>query len=161
MRLSGIFAARIWLMHTFTQYMYMENNTRRAVPLSGTYPVPQEESGTRSLCQECGAPVYGRPDKKFCCDSCKNRWHNRRARSSRLFRMKVMSALEKNYRILSDLLVRGTDKVEVSTLGQMGFDFYHITGYRKVRKSAEMWCYDIRFTVTESVVKSIRKVEYL
>ena len=88
-----------------------------------------------------------------------HRYHNRQARRSRVFRLRVMSALEKNYRLLSSLVNSGVSMVEVTTLGQMGFDFYHITGYRKGRKSIEMWCYDIRFTVTENVVKSISRID--
>ena len=110
-------------------------------------------------CLECGNPIaYGsRTDKKFCSEGCKNRWHNRKSRNSRLFRIRVMHALEKNYRILSGLIKAGVEMVPVMTLEQMGFDFSHITGYRKGRKSAEMWCYDISFTVTETVVKSISR----
>ncbi len=120
-----------------------------------------EQSAGR--CLECGSPLaYGsRTDKKFCCGECKNRWHNRRVRSSRVFRMRVISSLEKNYRILSDLLKAGVNMIPVTTLGQMGFDFSHITGYRKGRKSTEMWCYDISFTITETVVKSIARLDLM
>ena len=88
----------------------------------------KKDAEVQPSCLECGDRIeYGRQDKKFCCEECKNRYHNRQARRSRVFRLRVMSALEKNY--------------------------------RKGRKSIEMWCYDIRFTVTENVVKSISRID--
>lgn len=121
------------------------------------------EDGTfRTRCKECGRLIaYGRTDKKFCSRLCKNKWHNRKVKGSRIFRMRVISAIEKNYRILSLLLRTGVVVMDTSVLSQMGFDFNHITGYRKVRRSIEMWCYDIKFTVTETTVKSIQRVDPL
>ena len=29
-------------------------------------------------CMECGKPLSGRTDKKFCCGKCRNRFNNRR-----------------------------------------------------------------------------------
>lgn len=124
------------------------------------YTVRKEDSGKRTHCLECGKVIrYGRGDKKFCSAGCKNRWHNRKTRGSRMFRLRVMHAINKNYEVLSYLLGKGVTAIETATLGQMGFDFTHITGYRKVRKSVEMWCYDIRIIVTETTVKSISRVD--
>lgn len=126
--------------------------------IAGTYPLP-DGCGTRYRCLECGENiVYGRTDKKFCCAGCKNRWHNRQVRNSRIFRMRVMSSLDRNYRILSGLVSDGVTDIEVSTLSQMGFSFTHVTSYRKVRRHTEMWCFDIKFVLTETWVKSISRV---
>lgn len=143
--------------------MYMDNQMKMPAYAGAAWPAVVETAGTAGKCLECGSRIsYGsRTDRKFCCDKCKNRWHNKRARNSRLFRIRVISALEKNYKILSDLIKMDVDMVPVTVLGQMGFDFSHITGYRKVRKSTEMWCYDISFIVTETLVKSISRLDVL
>ena len=138
---------------------YMKVNGTLSVEDHGAFPMYQDSRSAAGRCLECGDEiVYGRLDKKFCCKECKNRWHNRQARNSRIFRMKVMNSLEKNYRILSGLIRDGVTDMDVSTLSQMGFNFTNVTACRKVRKHTEMWCFDIRFILTESSVKSISRV---
>ena len=141
----------------------MENHVKMTASAENFYLSGTEPGSTEGRCLECGNRIsYGsRADRKFCCDKCKNRWHNKRTRNSRLFRIRVINALEKNYRILSGLIKMDVDTVPVTVLGQMGFDFSHITGYRKGRKSTEMWCYDISFTVTETLVKSIGRLDII
>ena len=63
------------------------------------YPMKTPRSTPR--CLECGDKIsYGRSDKKFCCEDCKNRHHNHKVRSSRSVKRRVVSALERNYDIL-------------------------------------------------------------
>ena len=124
------------------------------------YTVRKEDSGNRTHWLELAKVIrYGRGDNEFCSAGCKTRRPNRKTRVSRLLRLRVMHAINKHYEVLSYLLGKGVAAIETATLGQMGFDFTHITGYRKVRKSVEMWCYDIRIIVTETTVKSISRVD--
>ena len=59
-------------------------------------------------CLECGDQIrYGRTDKKFCCDECKNRHYNNLAKGSRTFRRKVLSMLSGNYDVLNEILRSG------------------------------------------------------
>ena len=92
------------------------------------------DSGTyKARCLECGDRIeYGRQDKKFCCETCKNRYNNRRARGSRGIKVKVLSALEKNHNILERVLKLGLDNISVAELRQMGFNFDYVTSYHKV-----------------------------
>lgn len=141
----------------------MGNRVKMQTFAAPVYTIGADAGSTAGKCLECGAQIsYGsRTDRKFCSDGCKNRWHNKRARNSRMFRIKVINAIEKNYKILSDLIKADIDVIPVTVLGQMGFDFSHITGYRKTRKSTEMWCYDISFVITETLVKSISRLEII
>ena len=67
------------------------------------------------VCLECGDRIrYGRADKKFCCDECKNRHHNHKSRSGRFIKRKVLSILEKNYEILERYVKAGEGSVLLS-----------------------------------------------
>ncbi len=113
-------------------------------------------------CLECGDPIlYGRQDKKFCCESCKNKYNNRKTRSSKISKVRVLHALEKNYDILRKLLRHKVNSIDMTDLRHLGFDFDHVTSYHKYRRSTELWCYDIKITVSGSRVKSIDQVSCL
>ena len=85
-----------------------------------------------TVCLECGDEIrYGRSDKKFCCEECKNRWHNRQSQGSRHFRQKVTSALEKNYIILDALRKTTLRGIPVSDMESMGFRREFFTSFRK------------------------------
>lgn len=113
----------------------------------------------RTKCLECGDKiVYGRQDKKFCCDSCKNKFNNRKARSSRVAKVKVLSALDKNYAILDRLLKMDVTSLSVTELKYMGFNFDCVTSYQKVRRHDMFMCFDISFTVLSSRVTCIAKL---
>ena len=117
-----------------------------------------EQEGT-ARCLECGEVIaYGRSDKKFCCEECKNRHHNALKSSSRLMKLRVLSALKHNYEILEALIADGVEQIEVSELKVMGFDAGYITSYIKYRRYVEMWCFDIKFIRTETKIKGISRV---
>lgn len=118
-----------------------------------------DEKSRTAICLECGdSIVYGRQDKKFCCETCKNRYNNRKTRRIRAMKSKIMSALEKNYRILEDLLKMNATEVSVQQLRQLGFNFDYVTSYHKVRRHDEYCCFDICITVMSARVMSISRV---
>ncbi len=118
-----------------------------------------EVSADRSKCLECGDRIdYGRHDKKFCCDTCKNRYNNRKARGSRVAKVKILSALEKNYSILSRLVKMKVTSLSVTELRYMGFNFDCVTSYQKIRRHDVFLCFDISFTIVSSRVMSIRRL---
>ncbi|MCD8313919.1 MAG: hypothetical protein LUC24_07140 [Bacteroidales bacterium] len=120
------------------------------------YEINTEE---KARCLECGDEIkYGRHDRKFCCDNCKNKFNNRRRMGSRTTRIKVLSALNKNYRILSDLLRHKVTNLSVAELQQLGFKFDFVTSYQKVRRHDVFLCFDISFTVMAGNVTSIEKL---
>lgn len=116
----------------------------------------------RTRCLECGDKIsYGRQDKKFCCETCKNRYNNRKARGSKGVRARVLSALEKNYGILEKMVKLGIDSISVMELRNLGFNFNYVTSYQKVRRHDEFGCFDISFTVISGRVISIYRPEYV
>lgn len=112
------------------------------------------------VCLECGDRIlYGRQDKKFCCETCKNRYNNRKVRDSKITRVRILNALNKNYSILTYLLKMGVNDIEVSNLRHLGFDFGHITSFQKSRRFTELWCFDIKIVITGSQVTSIEQIQ--
>ena len=113
-------------------------------------------------CLECGDTiVYGRTDKKFCCDDCRNRHHNHQARTGRAFRRRVMSVLEKNYEVLEACLRAGADSVSLSEAAAMGFVTSYATAFRKSRNRIVYECFDICYVMTPTRIYSISKIQNL
>ena len=120
----------------------------------------KSDGGRTSFCLECGDEIhYGRPDRKFCCENCKNAYHNRKARNSRITRLKVMHALDKNHGILEKLLKLGIDSIDLLELKHLGFDMSYSTSYRRVRCHDEYCCFDIRYIMTPTKICAVSKVQ--
>ena len=112
-------------------------------------------------CLECGDEIAygGRADRKFCCNSCKNRYNNKRTRNSKRRRMKILNSIDKNYSILEKLIRAGIREADVMELKDQGFDFDSVTSYRKIRRHDVFCCYDISFSVILDRVVSITRRE--
>lgn len=125
------------------------------------YPLvmSMEKETSDSVCLECGDRiVYGRSDRKFCCDACKNRFHNRRSGNSRHYRQRIHSALERNYFILDSLRRTSLRNIPMSDLVNMGFSREYFTSYSGNASEETYMCYDIRYCVVKDIVISIVKV---
>lgn len=111
-------------------------------------------------CPECGAPVIGRPDKKFCSLRCKNLYWNRYLRPFKEVKMKVVTSLNRNYTILGGLLERGQTSIKLSDIEALGFNTSAVSGcYAKKAGSVDLGCYDIRYIQTGSKIFSIHKTK--
>ncbi len=109
-------------------------------------------------CLRCGSPVYGRPDKKFCSDECKNSYHYKKTGRIRRYRDRVIAELDRNYSILNSLLSLGITHVPVAELERAGFNFGYSTGCRKNSKGHdEFSCFDIRYCRTATKVFGIEQ----
>lgn len=110
-------------------------------------------------CLECGDKIsYGRTDKKFCCDECKNRHHNHKSRSGRFIKRKVLSILEKNYEILERYVKAGEGSVLLSEVLALGFNPAYITSFSKAKHHDIYGCFDITYIMTPSRLCSISKI---
>lgn len=116
-----------------------------------------EKNGKR-LCLNCGKPLTGRPDKVFCCVSCKNEWHNHINGSEKRKRDQVFRILWSNYKLLELLLDMGSDKAELHSLTDLGFRPEYMTGHVRPRgRRDEYYCMDIRYNMTEARLYNIRR----
>ncbi len=111
-------------------------------------------------CLQCGTQIkYGRTDKKFCCDECRNRHYNEQTKSGRAFRRKILSQLVTNYDVLDTLFKAGISSVDMIDAVTMGFVPGIVTSYRRVGKHDEFGCFDIRYIMTKMRIYSISKLE--
>lgn len=113
-------------------------------------------------CLECGDSIgYGRKDKKFCCEECKNRHHNSLAKMTKNTKRKIISVLEKNYSILDNLHREGIRALWLSDAVAMGFSPGYATSHRKVGKKESYYCFDISYVMTPNRLSSISKIQNL
>ena len=113
-------------------------------------------------CLECGDSItYGRKDKKFCCEECKNKHHNSLAKMSKNTKRKVISVLEKNYSILDNLIKEGISALWLSDAVAMGFSPGYATSHRKTGKRELYYCFDITYVMTPNRLSSISKIQNL
>jgi hypothetical protein len=79
------------------------------------------------ICPECGDPLVGRSDKKFCGDSCRNSYNNRLNSDNRKLVRNINNKLRKNYRILESLNPDDKTTTPKTKLQDAGFDFNYFT----------------------------------
>lgn len=103
-------------------------------------------------CLECGEKIVGRIDKKFCDDSCRNAYNNRRNKDSSNYMRTVNAKLRKNHRILSTLnFTEGKTKITLERLQTQGFDPEYFTRFRTYKNGSEYrFIYDIGFKLLEN-----------
>ena len=117
------------------------------------------EKNGDGCCLECGdAITYGRPDKKFCSTSCKNRWHNREGKGVRIYKLRVRNALDRNYMILNDLLKAGVKRMDLLQLRGLGYDPGFVTSMDLSGRRREFMCYDIRFRLSDHQISGLSKI---
>ena len=110
------------------------------------------ETATRQ-CFECGKPLKGRIDKKFCDDYCRNNYNNQLKSNTINLVRNVNNALGKNRRILENLFIAGEEmaKTTRNKLLQKGFQFKYITHtYTNKKGNTYFFCYDIGYLPLES-----------
>ena len=98
----------------------------------GKYSIIGEAAKTET-CLECGVVFYGLPNKKFCCDTCRNKYHNREHQEIRNVKLRTHTILEKNYRILSDLLANNVLAIDRGELYMMGYTPGYLTSVIRTR----------------------------
>lgn len=108
-------------------------------------------------CLYCGDEIpIGRPDKKFCCKDCKNRWHNRKKYQHReVMEQRVLRILERNHGILDKLLRLGVNSLDRLTLVGLGYNPEYVTSYRKSGVHHQYACFDIHYEQTPTRIKKI------
>lgn len=94
-------------------------------------------------CVECGAPIKGRLDKKFCGDQCRSSFNNKINSDDTNYMRNINNVLRKNRRILIDLNPEGKNRVSREKLNSKGFDFNHFTSTYTTKEGAQyFYCYE-------------------
>ncbi len=104
-----------------------------------------------NVCLECGEKIIGRSDKKFCNDSCRSAYNNKKNKDSSNLMRNINNKLRKNFRILSQQkFVDGKAKVTKQNLSIDGFDFTYFTHFKVYKNGSEYrFVYDIGYKILE------------
>ncbi len=95
------------------------------------------------VCEECGRPVFGRVDKKFCSDACRNAFNNKQNSDAVNLVRKINGTLRKNRRILSEMNPEGKKKTHRDEMLKRGFDFQYFTHAYHTKAGDEYhFCYE-------------------
>lgn len=86
---------------------------------------------TNRNCKRCGERFVGRSDKIFCCDSCRNDYHNSLRRERNKGMNRVNGILSRNREIIRSLLSKGIGSINARELSMLAFDFDHFTSVDK------------------------------
>lgn len=102
------------------------------------------------LCPECGKPIYGRQDKKFCSDSCRNAYNNKLNADTVNHVRNINNILRKNRRILETLNPDGKATIPKKKLQEKGFDFNYFTSIYQTKAGDEYrFCYEHGYLTIE------------
>ncbi|MGW8123005.1 hypothetical protein ACV07N_10145 [Roseivirga echinicomitans] len=114
-------------------------------------------------CLECGDAMYGRIDKKFCSDQCRNTFNNRQNSDSNNYVRNVHNLLRRNRRILENLNPDGKSKTTRNRLIEKGFDFnYHTSTYTTKAGATYYFCYEYGYLALEGdAFALVKKLEEL
>jgi predicted nucleic acid-binding Zn ribbon protein len=74
-------------------------------------------------CLNCGDPLTGRSDKKFCDDQCRASYNNRSRRPHEFRIRETYQKIRRNRTILKSLCPTGKATVRKEILSEMGFEF--------------------------------------
>jgi hypothetical protein len=101
-------------------------------------------------CLDCGEPLHGRADKKFCNDLCRNNYNNQLNSNSYNLVRNVNNILRRNRRVLEELNPTGKTKTTRKKLAAKGFDFDYITSlYQTKTGSTYMFCYEYGYLLLD------------
>lgn len=114
-------------------------------------------------CLECGQPLKGRADKKFCDDTCRSAYNNRDMRDATNLVRKVNRTLAKNRKILTTLNPHGKSKATLEQLISEGFDFNYFTSIYETQKGGRYYfCYEQGYIfLAENELALVVKQEYV
>lgn len=118
------------------------------------YSLPRMEKERR--CLNCNSPIYGRPDKLFCSDRCRDNWHNIEKSLLRKNRSAVLGILEKNYGILISLMKSECRRWPLDLVEGLGFksDYFTRITFNK-RGGMVCECFNIRYSVSKTKIWNI------
>lgn len=107
-------------------------------------------------CLECGTELFGRVDKKFCNDACRNA-HNNRANGAMSNNMRnINRQLAKNRKILAALNPSGKSKSTIDILIGKGYDFnLHTSMYINQKGGKYFFCYEQGFIEFEDGIVAL------
>lgn len=125
--------------------------------LSAMYKYEDAEQPTH--CLECGEPIYGRTDKKFCDGNCRNRWHSRLRTDQNTHFKLTLGILTRNYSILENLFDMNAGSCPADVLERLGFRPEYVThSPQKKGKHLEYRCFDFVYNMSPNKLFNLRRL---
>jgi len=90
---------------------------------------------TKKECAECGKSIFGRADKKFCSDYCRNAFNNNLNKAATNQIRNINNQLKRNWRILEELNPDEKCSVHKNKLVELGFNFNYFTSIYTTKKA--------------------------
>ena len=114
-------------------------------------------------CLACGDEIFGRVDKKFCSDQCRNNYNNKRNSDENNFIRNINNILRKNRKILEELTPNKKARSTKEKLLERGFNFnYYTNTYTTKENKTYFFCYDFGYLVLENdSLALVKKKEYI
>ncbi len=103
-------------------------------------------------CLECGEPIKGRADKKFCDDQCRSNYNNKANNDFTVEMRQINTLLRKNRKILEEVAgAEGRGKISKIKLSEKGFNFKYITHtHTTLKGTVYKLCYDYGYLPIEN-----------
>jgi len=99
-----------------------------------------------ATCRECGAGIYGRSDKLFCGDACRNAFNNNKRSNRDRDSLLINKILSKNRNILQSIISQGRRCCKREELLALGFNFNYATSFMiKEGGKIIVSCYNISY----------------
>lgn len=114
-------------------------------------------------CLACGDELFGRIDKKFCSDQCRNNYNNRLKSEENNYVRNINGILRKNRRILQALTPNDKSNIQRDKLFEKGFNFNYFTNtYTTKDNRTYYYCYDYGYVQTgEGWYTLVKKKEWI
>ena len=110
-------------------------------------------------CLECGEPLYGRTDKRFCNTSCRSKYHGQIRRWHNTLYSNTLEALEQNHAILEHMSRLHLTGCSLSELSEMGFKPDFVTHrVEKKGKHLEYRCFDFIYNMSDNKLFNLRRL---
>lgn len=94
-------------------------------------------------CLDCGEPVIGRSDKKFCSDQCRSNYYNKAHQEDSKKIRKINKILKRNHDILLAANPNGKTRIHKKHLTKQGFNFEYFTSiYTTKSGNIYYFCYN-------------------
>lgn len=111
--------------------------------MPGPFQLNPKTDQMKRLCIDCGNPLYGRTDKKFCDDQCRSHYNNKIRMGSNDRIRCVNQILKRNRDILQKFYHDGKAKINGPELTAAGFDLhYHTHTYQTQKGDCHIFCYE-------------------
>ena len=110
-------------------------------------------------CRQCGEPLQGRSDKKYCDDQCRSNYNNKINNYGVTEMRSINSILRKNRKILGEVIpVNGEVKIPKEKLYDKGFNFRYFTHTCAGKKGfIYKLCYDYAYLPLENDLVVVMK----